>query len=133
MTDIATALNELNVKEWVLRGEPTSETEFNEMFRKVTGADSNGTAIESDNPDDFGTTWSAVSAKKTELVNAKPMADLRAERDRRLAETDWWGASDNTMSAEQIKYRKDLRDLTNGLTTANEVDAVVFPTKPSGA
>jgi len=36
------------------------------------------------------------------------------------------------MSAEQIKYRKDLRDLTNGLTTANEVDAVVFPTKPSG-
>ena len=73
MTDIATALNELGITEWVLRGEPTSEAEFNEMFRKVTGADSNGTASESDNPDDFGTTWSAVSAKKTELTNAEPM------------------------------------------------------------
>ena len=52
MTDIATALNELGVTEWVLRGEPTSEAEFNDMFRKVTGADSNGSAIESDNPDD---------------------------------------------------------------------------------
>ena len=58
---------------------------------------------------------------------------LRIKRNNLLAETDWWGASDNTMSAEQIKYRKDLRDLTNGITTANEVDAVVFPTKPSEA
>jgi len=62
----------------------------------------------------------------------RAMANLRRKRNRLLAETDWWGASDNTMSAEQTKYRKDLRDLTNGLTTANEVDAVVFPTKPSG-
>ena len=28
------------------------------------------------------------------------------------------------------KYRQDLRDLTNGLTTKAEVDAVTFPTKP---
>ena len=36
MTTIATALNELGITEWVLRGEPTTEDEFNEMFRKVT-------------------------------------------------------------------------------------------------
>ena len=48
MTDIATSLNELGITEWVLRGEPTTEAEFNEMFRKVTGSDSNGSAIESD-------------------------------------------------------------------------------------
>jgi len=88
MTDIARALTELQIEGWVLRGEPTSEAEFNEMFRKVTGADENGTAIESSNPDDFGTTWAAVSAKKTELVNAEPMRLLREERNRRLAETD---------------------------------------------
>jgi len=128
MTDIATALNELNVKEWVLRGEPTSETEFNEMFRKVTGADSNGTAIESDNPDDFGTTWSAVSAKKTELTNAEPMRLLREERDRRLAETDWWASSDLTMSSERTTYRQALRDITNSATS---LDDVTWPTKPS--
>ena len=128
MTDIATALQELGVEEWVLRGEPTSETEFNEMFRKVTGADSNGSAIESDNPDDFGTTWSAVSAKKTELVNAEPMRLLREERDRRLAETDWWASSDLTMSSERISYRQDLRDIPS---TATSLDDVTWPTKPS--
>ena len=44
MTTIATALTSLGIKEWVLRGEPTTEDEFNSMFRKVTGADSNGSA-----------------------------------------------------------------------------------------
>ena len=42
MTDIATALQELGVTEWVLRGEPTTQKEFETMFRKVMGADSNG-------------------------------------------------------------------------------------------
>ena len=42
MTTIAQALSELGIKEWVLRGEPTTEDEFNAMFRKVTGADANG-------------------------------------------------------------------------------------------
>ena len=130
MTDIATALQELNVKEWVLRGEPTSEAEFTEMYRKVTGADENGTAIESSNPSDFGTTWSAVSAKKTELTNAEPMRLLREERDRRLAETDWWASSDLTMSDAQKKYRTDLRDAPaqDGVTG---LDNVTWPTKPS--
>jgi len=128
MTDIATALTELGVTEWVLRGEPTSETEFNEMFRKVTGADSNGSAIESDNPDDFGTTSSAVSAKKTELVNAEPMRLLREERNRRIAETDWMGNSDVTMSDAWKTYRQELRDITKSATS---LDDVTWPTKPS--
>ena len=46
MTDIAKALSELGVTEWVLRGEPTTQKEFEEQFRKVMGADSNGSAIE---------------------------------------------------------------------------------------
>ena len=58
MITIATALQELGVTEWVLRGEPTTETEFNEMFRKVTGSDANGTAIEST---EQGIGWADVS------------------------------------------------------------------------
>lgn len=61
----------------------------------------------------------------------KAIEILRKNRNNLLAETDWWGVSDNTMSAEQTKYRKDLRDITNGLTTVEEVNAVVFPTKPN--
>ena len=56
---------------------------------------------------------------------------LREKRNNLLAETDWWGASDNTMTAEQTQYRQDLRDITNGLTTVEQVEAVEFPTKPS--
>ena len=130
MTTIATALNELGITEWVLRGEPTTEAEFNEMFRKVTGSDENGSAIESSNPSDFGTTWSAVSAKKTELVNAEPMRLLRKERDRRLAETDWMANSDVTMSDAWKTYRQNLRDVPaqSGVTG---LDDVTWPTKPS--
>lgn len=129
MTDIATALTELGVTSWTLSGEPTSETEFNEMFRKVTGADENGTGILSDNPDDFGTTWAAVSAKKDELVAAEPMRLLREERDKRLAETDWMGNSDVTMSSAWTTYRQALRDVPaqDGVTG---LDNVTWPTKP---
>ena len=127
MTTIANALTELGITEWVLRGEPTSEAEFNSMFRKVTGADANGSAIESSNPADWGTTWAAVSAKRDELVAAEPMRLLRAERDRRIAETDWWASSDLTMTAEQTAYRQALRDVPENYTS---LDDVVWPTKP---
>lgn len=124
MTTIANALTELGIKEWVLRGEPTTEAEFNEMFRKVTGADANGTAIEST---DHGIAWATVSAKKDELVAAEPMRLLRVERDRKLAETDWWAVADRTMTSEQTAYRQALRDIT---TSATSLDDVVWPTKP---
>lgn len=135
MTDVANALNALGITEWVLRGEPTNEAEFNSMFTKVTGTDSNGSAIESSDPNDFGTTWSAVSAKKTELINAEPMRLLREERDRRLAETDWWASSDLTMSSDRTTYRQALRDLpANQSPTIDGEGAlqnVTWPTKPS--
>ena len=135
MTDVANALNALGITEWVLRGEPTNEAEFNSMFTKVTGTDSNGSAIESSNPSDFGTTWSAVSAKKTELINAEPMRLLREERDRRLAATDWWASSDLTMSSDRTTYRQALRDLPANQTPTMNAEGVLqnvtWPTKPS--
>ena len=125
--NVTDALTELGITEWVLRGEPTTEAQFNQMFRKVTGADSNGSAIESSTPSDFGVTWSQVSAKKTELVNAEPMRLLRAERDRLIAETDWWASSDLTMTSAQTTYRQALRDITKSATS---LDDVTWPTKP---
>jgi len=127
MTDIANALSELGITEWVLRGEPTTEAEFNEMFRKVTGADANGTAIESANSVDWGVTWAQLSAKRDELIAAQPLKELRAERNRLIAETDWWASSDLTMTAEQTAYRQALRDITN---TYSSLDDVVWPVKP---
>jgi len=129
MASVSEALTALGIEEWVLRGEPTNENEFGQMFRKITGADSSGTAIESSNPSDWGTTWSAVSAKQTELTNAEPMKLLREERDRRLAETDWMAGSDLTMSSAWTTYRQALRDVPaqDGVTG---LDDVTWPTKP---
>tara|TARA_B100000963_G_scaffold338920_1_gene336243 strand:+ start:3711 stop:4007 length:297 start_codon:yes stop_codon:yes gene_type:complete len=62
----------------------------------------------------------------------RAMINLRNKRDRLLKETDYYALSDVTMSEAMTNYRKDLRDITNGLTTVEEVNAVVFPTKPSG-
>ena len=124
---VAEALTEIGIKEWVLRGEPTTEEEFGEMFRKVTGADSSGTAIESADPDDWGTTWSAVKEKADEIKAAEPMKLLREERNRRLAEVDWWASSDLTMSDKRKEYRQSLRDITE---VATNLDHVTWPTKP---
>jgi len=127
MTTISTALTELGVTEWVLRGDPTTEAEFTAMFSKVTGSDGNGTAIESSDPANWGTTWAAVVAKRDELIAAQPLKALREERDRLITATDWWAGSDHTMTAEQTAYRQALRDITDTYTS---LDDVVWPTKP---
>jgi hypothetical protein len=106
------------------------------MFRKVTGS-KNGSPIESSDPSDFGTTWKAVSDKKTELINAEPMRLLRLERNRLLAETDWMASSDLTLASNWKTYRQQLRDLPSSaspkLTSGGLLDlsSVTFPTKPS--
>jgi len=63
-----------------------------------------------------------------ELDNA--MADLRAKRNQLLQDTDFHALSDNTMSEDMTTYRQELRDITEGITTVEQANAVVFPTKP---
>ena len=60
----------------------------------------------------------------------RAMANLRQDRNRLLAETDFYALSDVTMSDEMKQYRQDLRDITEGLSTKEQVEAVEFPTKP---
>ena len=60
----------------------------------------------------------------------RQIAKLREKRNKLLAETDYFALSDRTMTVPMSNYRQDLRDITNGLTTADEVKAVVFPEKP---
>ena len=63
-----------------------------------------------------------------ELDNA--MSTLRTKRNQLLQDTDFHALSDNTMSAEMTTYRQELRDITEGITTVEQANAVVFPTKP---
>ena len=138
MATVAEALRELSITEWVLRGEPTKESEFKEMFRKVTGADENGTAIESADTSKWGVTWKQVSDKMAAIDTAAPMKDLRRQRDAKLAETDWTALSDVTMADNMKTYRQALRDLPASndgkdasLASDGSLENVKWPQKPA--
>ena len=61
---------------------------------------------------------------------ARALADLRGKRDRLLAETDFWGNSDMTMSDDMTTYRQALRDLPSGKDTVAKCTNATWPTKP---
>ena len=137
MATVSEALSELGITEWVMRGEPTKESEFKEMFRKVTGATADNTAIESDDTSKWGVTWKEVSDKMTAIDAAAPMKELRRQRDAKLAETDWTALADVTMADNMKTYRQALRDLpaSSGGKDATLKDGVLenvtWPQKPA--
>ena len=116
--------------QFVLHGEPTDAISFNAGFRLVTGVDANDLAILSDDPDDWekaGITWGTVKIKLADLNDKEPIKLLREERNRLIAETDWWASSDLDMPLERAVYRQQLRDITKTYTS---LDDVVWPDKP---
>jgi len=131
---VVNALNAIGITEFIMRGIPTNETEFNSMFKKVTGEDSNGIAIESSDTSKFGVTWSQI---QTALADGGivAMAELRKQREELLKETDWMSASDYTMTDAWKTYRQALRDLPANNKTASwdgtTLGNVTFPTKPN--
>ena len=61
------ACKALGISNFYFIGNPTNESEFKQMFKKVVGKDENKNAIISENPSDFEVTWEQVSEKLTEL------------------------------------------------------------------
>ena len=59
------------------------------------------------------------------------LKSLRLKRNGLLADSDWMANSEVVMSDEWKTYRQELRDITNGLTTIEEIQVVEFPVKPS--
>ena len=53
--------------------------------------------------------------------------EIRAERNKLLAGTDWMALSDVTMSTEMVAYRQALRDVTG---QAGFPYSITWPTKP---
>jgi hypothetical protein len=89
------------------------------LIRGETAYDANGNVVSWD--------AGAVATKQTELENAAKLEELRTERNKRLADTDHYGLSDQTMSAAMTTYRQALRDITDNATS---LDDVTWPTKP---
>ena len=59
------------------------------------------------------------------------MAKLRSKRNILLAQTDWMGSSDFTMSNDWKTYRQALRDITKTEPVDMALSNITFPTKPS--
>ena len=62
----------------------------------------------------------------------RALNNLRARRNALLSASDWTVLSDSPVQDKLIwqSYRQSLRDLTEGLSTVEQVNSVVFPTKP---
>ena len=65
----------------------------------------------------------------------RAMADLRQRRNTLLSASDWTQLPDTTLTTAEktawMNYRTELRNITNGLTTVEQVNSVAFPTKPA--
>ena len=61
--------------------------------------------------------------------------ELRDERNRLLAESDWTGLADTALINEKLAewrmYRQHLRNLPEGLDTEDKVKEVTWPEKPA--
>ena len=117
--DITHALQELKPgAQWIVRGDDYSGLEW---------LDSGQTQP----------TETEVTNKIAALDAAEPMRLLRAERDKRIAKTDWRASSDLAISNAWKTYRQALRDLpasaTPKLNSLDELDltSVTWPTEPS--
>ena len=122
MTDIATAIQSLNKKgnnthEFVVRGEPTNEAEYNSNVDFVSGADANGTAIFSDTKP---YTWSEVSDEK---------ALLQTEYDNNQYQRDRAEAYPSLEEQMDMQYWDKINGTNNWETKIAEIKAQ-FP-KPT--
>ena len=76
----------------------------------------------------------AFDNANTAWTNAAPnrrMVDLRSQRDKLLAETDYMALGDVTLSDAWKTYRQALRDITSQTPSDDALSNITFPTKPS--
>lgn len=119
--------------QFLCRDNPQTETEYNRDVKWIVGEDEYRNAVYTN---EQLITWQQVQEFASQAHTEWVLQQLRVERDRRLAETDWWAVADRTMSDAQKAYRQALRDIT---TTANptltefdqlDLTSVDWPVKP---
>ena len=65
----------------------------------------------------------------------RAIADLRQRRNTLLSASDWTQLPDTTLTTAEktawMNYRTELRNITDGLTTVEDVNGISFPVKPN--
>jgi len=107
MADCAQAIQSIGTYEFVVRGNVTTEAEFNANVEWVVGKDSNDTAIMGAKPD--AVTWTKVKAdmdKQDAFVNQKAINEAAQAY---LASTDWYSiraAEGGTAMPSDVKTKR---------------------------
>ena len=134
----AATLAGLNL-EAVLASPAATTTAYQTSARDGVEQDANGNWVEkyvardmfADTTDEDGvtTTKAQHEAAYQATLDANVAESNRNKRDGLLAETDWTGMSDVTMTSAMTTYRQALRDITDHANWPNLEDAD-WPTKP---
>ena len=122
----------------VLTSPAATTTAYQTSARDGVEQNSNGDWVEKYVARDMfaDTTEDGVTTTKAEheeayqsTLDANTATSNRSTRDAKLAETDWHGMSDVTMSSDMTTYRQALRDITAHENWPNLEDAD-WPTAP---
>ena len=92
-------------------------------YHNINGNNVQFTAAEETARDNEEAAWANAAP-------ARALATLRSRRNQLLAETDFYGNSDVTMSDDMTTYRQALRDLPAGKDTVDKCNNATWPTKP---
>jgi len=96
-------------------------------YKMVNGERIQFTAEEEAARDAEETAWEAGAFDRA-------MADLRTKRNNLLSSSDWTAVLDTALTSakktEWQTYRTNLRNLTSGLSTVDDVNGVSFPAQP---
>jgi hypothetical protein len=132
-------MEELGIDQVFSSPKPEATGNYTKVVRNGVEQDANGNWVYawterdmfSDTTDEDGvtTTKAEHEAAYQQSLDDKAAANVRSQRDSLLAETDWTGLSDVTMSAEMAAYRQALRDITTHANFPNLTDED-YPVKP---
>jgi hypothetical protein len=100
------------------------------MYKTVNGIKIELTAEEIAQRQNAEAAWLASQPSPLEVA----MKDLRARRNKALADSDWTVLTDVPLEPAQkaawMNYRTLLRNITNGLETTEQVKAATLPIPP---
>ena len=105
------------------------------MFRKCSRhVDADGNEVLDKDHENYSRTISVTKAKQEAEYSAKldteAAAQVRDQRNKLLAETDFYALSDVTMSNEMTSYRQALRDITTHANFPSNLLGTDWPLKP---
>jgi len=96
-----------------------------EVTQEITSGKKRGdtTVVGDKNNNTVTVTYTAV-----DQTDEEQWASIREQRNAKIAESDWMGFSDVTMSSAWKTYRQALRDLP---ASESDPDDITWPTEPS--